>query len=323
MSRCSCDSNEIKISVVVPVCNVERYVEQCVKSLMNQTLREIEILCMDDGSTDDSGRILDRLAEEDSRIAVVHKSNSGYGDTMNQGFSLAKGEYIGILESDDFAEPGMYEKLYDTAKRYDADIVKCNFNAYNTDTGERVINDDLQQIPYDEVTTYHPAMFVIPPAIWAGIYRRDYIECHNIRMLPTPGASFQDTGFAFKVMVCFPRLVTIKDSLINYRIDNSSSSVKDTKKVFNICDEMHSIRVFIEQNDRKELLGVYERAKCLRYRWNLDRLDEESKRRFFPIMRDEFVADEAEGLLMRECWPDGEWEYVQNLLASKYFLMEK
>jgi glycosyltransferase involved in cell wall biosynthesis len=307
-------NNQVKISIVVPVCNVERYVEQCVRSLMNQTMQELEFICMDDGSTDTSGEILDRLALEDARIRVVHKANSGYGDTMNQGFALAQGEYIGILESDDFAEPDMYERLYATALEHDADIVKCNFNAYHTDSGEKVLNDDLQQVPYHQVFTELQTMFVIPPAIWAGIYRRSYLEEHKIQMLPTPGASFQDTGFAFKVMVCNPRLVTIPEGLLNYRVDNAGSSVKDTRKVFNICDEMHSIREFIESNNRMSLMGVYERVKCIRYRWNLDRLGGDAQMQFMEVMHDEFVQDDADGFLIREYWTDGEWDYVQKLI---------
>ena len=315
------DSN-IKISIVVPVYNVEIYVEQCLRSLMNQTMQELEFICMDDGSTDSSGVLLDRLAEVDSRIRVVHKPNSGYGDTMNDGFELARGEYIGIVESDDFAEPDMYEKLYAIAIHNNADIVKCNFNTYNTDSGVKKLNDDLQQIPYYEVVTEHPAMFVIPPAVWAGIYRREYLLKNDVRMLPTPGASFQDTGFAFKVMVCKPRLVTIPDGLLNYRIDNTNSSVRDTNKVFNICDELYSIRSYIEAHNRRELMGFYERAKCLRYRWNLERLYGEPQKEFLNLMYNEFVQADCDGFLIRECWPETEWNFVQQLIHH-YDLFKK
>ena len=93
-----------QISVLVPVYNVAPYLEQCLSSLTGQTFQNIEIICVDDGSTDGSGRILDDHAAVDSRIRVVHKSNSGYGKTMNIALDLAKGDYIAILESDDYAE---------------------------------------------------------------------------------------------------------------------------------------------------------------------------------------------------------------------------
>ena len=109
--------NKIKISIVVPVYNVERYLEQCLDSLINQTLKDIEIICVNDGSTDDSLCILKRYAEVDDRILIVSKVNSGYGHTMNTGMAMAKGEYLAIVESDDFVVPEMFEKLYDAAIR--------------------------------------------------------------------------------------------------------------------------------------------------------------------------------------------------------------
>ncbi|MBS7046628.1 MAG: glycosyltransferase family 2 protein, partial [Eubacterium sp.] len=105
-----------KISIIVPVCNVEKYLSKCLDSIVNQTLKEIEIICIDDGSTDDSGAILDSYSQKDSRIKVIHKKNSGYGNSMNVGMDCAEGEYIGIVESDDCILPEMYEELYKAAK---------------------------------------------------------------------------------------------------------------------------------------------------------------------------------------------------------------
>ena len=113
-----------KISVVVPVYNVEKYLKECINSIINQTLEDIEIICVNDGSTDSSLEILNDYAKKDSRIIVINKSNSGYGHTMNMGLNAASGEYIGIIESDDFADKNMFEDLYKLAKEYDADIVK-------------------------------------------------------------------------------------------------------------------------------------------------------------------------------------------------------
>ena len=105
-----------KISIIVPVCNVEKYLSKCLDSIVNQTLKEIEIICIDDGSTDDSGAILDSYSQKDSRIKVIHKKNSGYGNSMNVGMDCAEGEYIGIVESDDCILPEMFEELYRAGK---------------------------------------------------------------------------------------------------------------------------------------------------------------------------------------------------------------
>ena len=113
-----------KVSLVIPCCNVERYVEQSVRSAMNQSLRNIEIICINDGSTDSTLSILQKLANEDSRICIIDKPNSGYGNSMNIGFDAAHGEYVGILESDDFIDELMLEVFYDLAKSNDAEVVK-------------------------------------------------------------------------------------------------------------------------------------------------------------------------------------------------------
>lgn len=119
-----------KISVVVPVYNVEKYLKECIDSIINQTLEDIEIICVNDGSTDSSLEILNDYAKKDSRIIVINKSNSGYGHTMNMGLNAATGEYVGIIESDDFADKNMFEDLYKLAKEYDADIVKGDWYNY-------------------------------------------------------------------------------------------------------------------------------------------------------------------------------------------------
>lgn len=106
-----------KVSVVVPIYNVEKYLRECLDSLVGQTLKEIEIICVDDGSTDSSKEIIREYMQKDTRVKMIAKEkNSGYGNSMNQGFDMASGEYVGILESDDFAEPAMFEKLYETAR---------------------------------------------------------------------------------------------------------------------------------------------------------------------------------------------------------------
>ena len=119
--------NNIKVSVVIPIYNVEKYLRQCLDSVVNQTLKEIEIICVNDGSTDSSPAIINEYAAKDPRIVVIDKANSGYGHSMNCGFDLARGEYIGIVESDDYADPDMFEKLYECAAADGLDVVKSGF----------------------------------------------------------------------------------------------------------------------------------------------------------------------------------------------------
>lgn len=128
---------DIKLSIIVPVYKAEAYLERCVASLQNQTLREIEIILVDDGSPDACPVICDRFAEEDARIRVIHKENQGAGMARNAALALAQGEYIGFVDSDDFVELDMYETLWRAAKAYNADLVLSGeFNYENGDTGE-------------------------------------------------------------------------------------------------------------------------------------------------------------------------------------------
>ena len=118
---------KIAVSVVIPVYNVKKYIKECLDSVLNQTLNNIQIICVDDGSTDGSEKILDEYEKKDSRITVIHKANGGYGQAMNIGNAHARGEYIAILEPDDYIDIDMYEELYSIAKEKDLDFVKSNY----------------------------------------------------------------------------------------------------------------------------------------------------------------------------------------------------
>lgn len=122
-----------KISVIVPVYNVEAYVERCVRSIMAQTYQNLEIILVDDGATDRSGAICDELAKEDNRIIVIHKTNGGLSDARNAGVAMATGAFIGFVDSDDYIVPEMYERMEAAITRQEADIAVCNYNYVNND----------------------------------------------------------------------------------------------------------------------------------------------------------------------------------------------
>ena len=115
---------KVKVSVLVPIYNVEEFLPECLDSLVNQTLRDIEIICINDGSTDNSLNIIKKYASKDNRIKIIDKKNTGYGDSMNQGLKKAMGEYVGIVESDDFIERDAFEIMYNLAKKKNVEVVK-------------------------------------------------------------------------------------------------------------------------------------------------------------------------------------------------------
>ena len=128
-----------KVSIVIPVYNVEKYLRECLDSVKNQTLRDIEIICVDDGSTDCSGEILDEYAKQDNRFHIIHKQNEGYGKAMNVGMAAASAPYTGSVESDDRIEADMYEKLSAIMEQTKADVIKADYyQFYQSNTGKRI-----------------------------------------------------------------------------------------------------------------------------------------------------------------------------------------
>lgn len=281
------------ITVLVPCFNVEKYVEACINSILAQTYSNLEVICINDGSTDSTPQILERYAKSDKRIRVISKVNSGYGHSMNIGLDAAKGDYIGIVESDDFIEPDMFEKLLKNALKYNLDISRAGYFEYESKTGINTKADD-SYVPKNTVLKPidHQEPFWQPPSIWAAIYSSRMIKENEIRFLETPGASFQDTSFAFKAYCCCDRFLMSDQTYLHYRIDNSSSSVNNPKKVFCVCDEYDEMWKFASSDPVR-----YEKTKRLipflqlaTYKWNFNRLSPKLRKEFLknwsPILRE-------------------------------------
>ena len=282
-----------KVSVLVPVYNVEQYLPQCLDSILAQTLKDIEIICIDDGSKDSSGDILDQYAEKDSRVRVIHKENGGYGKALNTGMQAAKGEYIGIVESDDFAAPDLYEKLYNAAEKHRAQIAKSNFYRYWSKPKEKVKAEPvLKNLPYNQVI--HPwayqRLFRIQPSIWSGIYKREFLLEHHISFLETPGAAYQDTSFTFKVFAAAERVVLLPDALLYYRQDNENSSVHSVEKASYVRTEYEEINRFLNQKKAYNILhDIRNEAMFHTYVWNYVRLKPELCEAFLQDMQRDFL----------------------------------
>lgn len=229
--------NDVKVSVLVPVYNVEKYVAECMESLVNQSLKEIEIICIDDGSTDGSGKILEKYQEKDSRIKLISKANTGYGNSMNVGLQMAKGDFIAIVESDDFAEVDMLESLYDAAVDSRADIVKSEYFSYRE--GKDSFAGRLRDYAKGKLLCVQdtPTILHLADTIWTGLYRRDFLKENNIVFHETKGASFQDISFAIQGWICASKVYFLEKPLLHYRRDNPDSSMHNPDKIFCVFDE--------------------------------------------------------------------------------------
>ncbi|WP_052211986.1 glycosyltransferase family 2 protein [Anaerovibrio lipolyticus] len=309
------------ISVVVPVYNVEKYLSECLDSLVNQTLKDIEIVCVNDGSTDNSLDILNSYAEKDSRIRIISTENHGYGHAMNTGFGAATGDYIGILESDDFTASNMYEELYKTAVANDADIVKSNY--WNYRGGKKELARSLKDGPYDKVfSPRHDTIqiFSYTPSIWSAIYRREFIVENGIRFNETPGASFQDTSFNFMVLSCADRVVLKKDAYICYRRDNESSSVNSLKKVYCVFDEYKYSNDFLVSRGEKtaDLKYLLPALAWSTYSWNYGRISAPFKYEFLERVINNFDAFWNKGEIKPKYWLNKEHlKECTHVLADK------
>lgn len=261
----------------MPIYNVERYIREALLSVADQTLRDIEILCINDGSTDDSRAIVAEFCKLDARFRLIDKPNSGYGASMNRGLAEAQGDYIAILEPDDIYEPTALETLYKAAQISDADVTKANYWFYwsKPQPKDKLIQvvkpawfEDAAQIEHLAVGSlvigsnngdasdgiacmvadpYElPGIFFMIPSIWSALYKRSYLAEHNIRFLETSGASFQDLSFTFKVFAYTHKVCLVDAPILHYRQDNESSSVNDPKKAYCVIEELAEIDAVVE-----------------------------------------------------------------------------
>ncbi|MCR4793340.1 MAG: glycosyltransferase [Lachnospiraceae bacterium] len=289
------DNNiSIKVSIIIPVYNVAHYLRECLNSAINQTLKEIEIICVNDGSTDDSLSILKEYARSDKRVKIIDKENSGYGHTMNLGMDMAAGKYIGIIESDDFVDERMYERLYELAEYNDVDWVKADFNRFIIKDGhcvkrlERVGKSDKYYnriiSPQEETYAYRFQMNT-----WSGIYRCDFLRNNNIRHNETPGASFQDNGFWFQTMIYAHRVYISDYQCYMNRRDNPNSSVYNRGKMTAIFDEYKYIEKILKSNNLwDEYSNLFNLKKLHNYLFHYNRISDEDKTEFIEMASKEF-----------------------------------
>ena len=236
---------------------------------------------------------------------------------MNRGLEAATGEYIGIVESDDFIEKDGFEKLYDLAKKTDADIVKANY-FYHTDDSDvlhEVIHNQKLRKPMTISDDYN--ILIEEPGIWSAIYRRDFLNEKKIRFRTTPGASYQDTGFFFKTACAAEKIVYTKDAFLHYRTDNANSSVKSLEKVNFVVEEYADIEKYLEKcNISDEVKYTIQAAKFGAFHWNLQRLPKDLAQEFIVTIKDEFTKAEKDGLLNKQYFPKKYWLALRMILKS-------
>lgn len=231
------------ISVIVPIYNTSEYLEQCLESILSQSLKEIEIICIDDGSTDSSLEILVRKKLQDSRIRILQQENKGGGAARNLGLREATGKYLSFLDSDDFFDSEMLECVYLTAEKYDADVTVFRYHEFNDKTSH--ISNKEYGFPNTLLDIISPAshtdilqfIFTIPHAPWNKLYRNDFIKKHNFKFQEIKKSN--DLYFGFTTLYFAEKIAFLNKSLLFYRTGIETSTVSTTYEA--PCDVYHAL----------------------------------------------------------------------------------
>ena len=315
--------SQIAVSIVIPVYNTERYLRECLDSVINQTLKNIEIICVDDGSTDSSSYILDSYAMKDNRIKVIHKANAGYGHTMNVGFLAAKGKYVGIVESDDYIALDMMEILYDTIEREKTDFVKSDYSFFWGEDEKRVLENApllVDKMLYNSRLGKEEIKKVFRGYIanWSGIYNRDFILKNKILHNETAGASYQDLGFFFQIMMNAESGYLISKDFYRYRQDNPNSSINNRGKVFCIFDEYNFIyeKINKDAKTKREYLSIYQLIRLSSCFFNLKRVSRKYKLEFLERTKREFEESEKSGELDISYFEEWEKDEIYSIMDN-------
>lgn len=310
----------MKLSVIVPIYNVHNYLNKCLDSLHAQSLNDMEIICINDGSTDGSERIVAEYLESDSRFRLVDKNNTGYGNTINVGLAEAKGEYIAIVESDDYIDPNMMEELVKLIDNGDVDIVKSNFYEYSEADEESVYFDCLKGLPKRQVINPMevPLVFIVLQSIWSSIYRTSFLRENYIRFHETPGASFQDVSFAFMAFANADRILLTDEAYYHYRVSNPNSSVKMINKLDKLKNELDYVEEYAARHENKQ--GLLPISSRLVFRVLLENYYDSFPAYQFAILNElerRLRIYDARGDLKAKMWDDGSIVIAKEILADK------
>ncbi|WP_296882409.1 glycosyltransferase [uncultured Methanobrevibacter sp.] len=255
-----------KISVIMPSLNVGDYMEQCLSSVLNQSLKEIEVICVDAGSTDQTLDIIKKHQESDKRIKIITSDKKSYGHQVNLGLKEAKGIYISIVETDDYIDENMLNDLYEFSQNNTVDIIKANFY-YLNDYGDEVelVKDTAKNflIPNEVFILKEQPLFIEGhPSIWAGIYLREFLEKNNITFLEVPKGGWVDNPFFYETALKAQKIIYLDKQVYYYRITNPNSSTNDfndntlpMKRILDIYDVLEENKV----KDENIILFFYKR----------------------------------------------------------------
>lgn len=271
------EANSVLVTVVVPVYNAEKYLEECIESILSQDFPDFEVICVNDGSVDGSICILKEKEKQDNRLRIINQVNKGYGSAVNIGIEHAKGKYVCIIEPDDYILEGMIGALYQLAERYQLDMISSDYYWIYDEGNRRIFK---KHSVFADCSLYNRVFnskekleivrgdFINP----AGMFRRDFLAEHRIYHHETPGAAFQDRTFCILTIAYGERMMVLPERYYCYRHDNPASSIAN-------------------KNNLDAILREYEMLLCelLTSREEISHIIPETVRRMYGSARNAFL----------------------------------
>ncbi|MBR3263984.1 glycosyltransferase [Candidatus Saccharibacteria bacterium] len=306
---------QTRVTVLVYVHDAEEYLTDCLKSLSNQILDDMEIVCINDGSSDGSKDILDNFAKKESRMRVISlKKSAGYGRVLNRGIKMANGEYVGIIEATDFINPEMFIELFALAKKHEADVARGSYTTFEND--KDTLNDYI--LPEETGFIINPMentrIFYQPPAIWSAIYKKDFLEKQKIAFLETNSCVCQDISFSIKVLASGGNIVLTDKPYLHHR--PTITKITD-QELFNINREFAEAENYLKNKDVWKTYGfIFEAVKFASFHWYMLNLGKTQLEKFALRMRAEFHDADNKNMLRKPYFPKNHWRMLRVLLDT-------
>lgn len=310
----------VRVSVLLMVRESDLELTRCLKSLSNQILDDMEVLCLvsvPENETDlykNQLSILSDFAKKDSRLRIVRTKMTDYGVIMNAGIKIARGEYLGIVNTNDFIDPEMYIELFALAKKHDADIVRSNYFEYLNETDrlhESFLAEDADKLKNPEEDT---SIFYQPPILGCGLYRRGFLIDKKLAFFNSLSSKPQDASYNFKLLSSTDKLVLTNKAYLHHPEDDAKSIIK-TEEMYLINMEYAETEKFLKSRGTWEAYGkLFEAVKFASYFLNMLRLENKNLEPYVLRTRAEFHDAEDRGYIDKKYFPKEHWKTLQSIL---------
>ncbi|MCI7292089.1 MAG: glycosyltransferase [Methanobrevibacter woesei] len=296
-------TSNVKVSVIVPVYNVEKYLRDCLDSIVNQTLEDIEIICVNDGSTDNSLAILEDYAEKDSRIRIINQENKGLGGARNTGLYNANGEYISFIDSDDWIEPNTFEESYNMSKDLDLDMLMFQMKFFNMETEEysenqntniEVIDNSFSGTVFNYKDVFD-VLFKIPHNSVNKLYKYSFLKDMKFKFLE--GAYYEDLASFFPLFLEAKKVSILKKQFYIYRIRSESITTSGDEGSFDMFNILKDLQKLLkDKNIYPQCMQEFLMFIIVNLKFVYLRLANAHKNNFLQAMKENYEALELDNV---------------------------